>query len=146
AEDGEIYNENEIKRIGKRACEIARNRNKKLRGVDKANVLESSILWRSIMEDLAKEFEDVELSHMYVDKAAMQVVKDPSQFDVIVTNNIFGDIISDEAAMITGSLGMLPSASLREASFGMYERIHGSAPDIAGQAIVTQNATSTSVS
>ncbi|MCV2287608.1 3-isopropylmalate dehydrogenase [Clostridioides difficile] len=146
AYDVEIYNENEIRRIGKRAFEIARNRNKKLISVDKANVLESSRLWRSIMEDLAKEFEDVELSHMYVDNAAMQVVKDPSQFDVIVTNNIFGDIISDEASMITGSIGMLPSASLREDSFGMYEPIHGSAPDIAGKDIVNPIATILSVS
>ncbi|MCC0704164.1 3-isopropylmalate dehydrogenase [Clostridioides sp. ES-S-0049-02] len=145
AYDVEVYNENEIRRIGRRAFEIARDRKKKLVSIDKANVLESSRLWRGIMENLAKEFDDVELSHMYVDNAAMQVVKDPSQFDVIVTNNIFGDIISDEASMVTGSIGMLPSASLREDSFGMYEPIHGSAPDIAGKDIVNPIATILSV-
>jgi len=145
AYDVEKYGEDEIRRIGNRAFEIARKRNKKLTSIDKANVLESSRLWRKIINELATDYEDVEVSHMYVDNAAMQLIKDPSQFDVIVTNNIFGDIISDEASMITGSIGMLPSASLREDSFGMYEPIHGSAPDIAGKNIVNPIATILSV-
>ena len=145
AYDVEKYDENEIRRIGKKAFETARIRNKKLTCVDKANVLDSSKLWRKIMKELEKGYKDVELSFMYVDNAAMQLIKDPSQFDVIVTNNIFGDIISDEASMITGSIGMLPSASLRSDSFGMYEPIHGSAPDIAGQNIVNPIATILSV-
>ena len=145
AYDVEKYGEDEIRRIGNRAFEIARKRNKKLTSIDKANVLESSRLWRKIINELATDYKDVEVSHMYVDNAAMQLIKDPSQFDVIVTNNIFGDIISDEASMITGSIGMLPSASLREDSFGMYEPIHGSAPDIAGKNIVNPIATILSV-
>lgn len=146
AYDVEKYSEEEIRRIGKRAFEIALKRNKKLTSVDKANVLESSRLWRSIIDELSNEYKDVEVTHMYVDNAAMQIIKNPSQFDVILTNNIFGDIISDEASMITGSIGMLPSASLRNDSFGMYEPIHGSAPDIAGKGIVNPIATILSVS
>ena len=145
AYDVEKYNENEIRRIGKKAFETARIRNKKLTCVDKANVLDSSKLWRKVLNELNKDYKDVELNYMYVDNAAIQIVKDPSQFDVIVTNNIFGDIISDEASMITGSIGMLPSASLREDKFGMYEPIHGSAPDIAGKNIVNPIATILSV-
>ncbi|MGL5692731.1 MAG: 3-isopropylmalate dehydrogenase [Peptostreptococcaceae bacterium] len=145
AYDVEKYSEKEIERIGRNAFEIARIRNKKLTSIDKANVLESSRLWRRTMNKLATEYEDVELSHMYVDNAAMQLIKNPSQFDVIVTNNMFGDIISDEGSMITGSIGMLPSASLREDNFGMYEPIHGSAPDIAGKGIVNPIATILSV-
>lgn len=146
AYDVEKYTEKEIRRIGKMALDIASRRRKKLISVDKANVLESSRLWRSIIDDLSKEYKDVEVRHMYVDNAAMQLIKDPSQFDVILTNNIFGDIISDEASMITGSIGMLPSASLRNDSFGMYEPIHGSAPDIAGKGIVNPIATILSAS
>ncbi len=145
AYDVEKYDENEIKRIGKKAFETARIRNKKLTCVDKANVLDSSKLWRKVMNKLSEEYKDVKLDFMYVDNAAMQLIKDPSQFDTIVTNNIFGDIISDEASMITGSIGMLPSASLREDKFGMYEPIHGSAPDIAGKNIVNPIATILSV-
>lgn len=145
AYDVEKYSEKEIERIGRNAFEIARIRNKKLTSIDKANVLESSRLWRKVINKLAQEYSDVETSHMYVDNAAMQLIKNPSQFDVIVTNNIFGDIISDEGSMITGSIGMLPSASLREDSFGMYEPIHGSAPDIAGMDIVNPIATILSV-
>lgn len=145
AYDVEKYDENEIRRIGKKAFETARIRNKKLTCVDKANVLDSSKLWRKIMNELSEEYKDVELNFMYVDNAAMQLIKNPSQFDVIVTNNIFGDIISDEASIITGSIGMLPSASLRNDKFGMYEPIHGSAPDIAGQNIVNPIATILSV-
>lgn len=145
AYDIEKYDENEIRRIGKKAFETARIRNKKLTCVDKANVLDSSKLWRKIMNKLSEEYKDVELNFMYVDNAAMQLIKNPSQFDVIVTNNIFGDIISDEASIITGSIGMLPSASLRNDKFGMYEPIHGSAPDIAGQNIVNPIATILSV-
>lgn len=145
AYDVEKYDENEIRRIGKKAFETARIRNKKLTCIDKANVLDSSKLWRKIIKELSKDYEDIELNFMYVDNAAMQLIKDPSQFDVIVTNNIFGDIISDEASMITGSIGMLPSASLREDKFGMYEPIHGSAPDIAGKDVVNPIATILSV-
>ncbi|RVU32331.1 3-isopropylmalate dehydrogenase [Neptunomonas marina] len=128
-----VYDENEIRRIGRVAFEAARARNKKLCSVDKANVLEVTVLWREIMEELAKDYPDVELSHMYVDNAAMQLVRAPKQFDVMVTGNMFGDILSDAAAMLTGSIGMLPSASLDVDGKGMYEPCHGSAPDIAGQ-------------
>lgn len=139
--DIEVYNKKEVERIGRIAFEIAQKRSKRLCSVDKANILESSRLWRSVMEELAQEYSDIELSHMYVDNAAMQLVRDPRQFDVIVTNNIFGDILSDEASMITGSIGMLPSASLGEGNIGMYEPIHGSAPDIAGKGIANPIAT-----
>ena len=145
AYDVEKYDENEIRRIGKKAFETARIRNKKLTCVDKANVLDSSKLWRKVINEVSKDYQDVKLDFMYVDNAAMQIIKNPSQFDVIVTNNIFGDIISDEASIITGSIGMLPSASLREDKFGMYEPIHGSAPDIAGKNIVNPIATILSV-
>ncbi|GGX93171.1 3-isopropylmalate dehydrogenase [Litchfieldella qijiaojingensis] len=140
-----IYSESEIERIGRVAFEMARKRDKKLCSVDKANVLEVTILWREIMERLAPEYPDVELSHMYVDNAAMQLVRAPKQFDVIVTGNMFGDILSDAAAMLTGSIGMLPSASLNESGQGMYEPCHGSAPDIAGQNLANPLATILSV-
>lgn len=136
-----VYSESEIRRIGRVAFEAARQRNKKLCSVDKANVLEVTVLWREVMTELAKEYPDVELSHMYVDNAAMQLVRAPKQFDVIVTGNMFGDILSDEAAMLTGSIGMLPSASLNAEKQGMYEPCHGSAPDIAGQGIANPLAT-----
>lgn len=129
-----IYSESEIRRIGKIAFDAAMKRNKKVCSVDKANVLETTELWREIMTDIRdKEYPEVELSHMYVDNAAMQLVRAPKQFDVIVTGNIFGDILSDQASMLTGSIGMLPSASLNETGKGLYEPSHGSAPDIAGQ-------------
>lgn len=128
-----VYSESEIRRIGKVAFEAARARGGRLCSVDKANVLEVTVLWREIMEDMASEYPDVTLSHMYVDNAAMQLVRAPKQFDVMVTGNMFGDILSDAAAMLTGSIGMLPSASLDESGKGMYEPCHGSAPDIAGQ-------------
>ena len=127
------YSESEVRRVGKLAFELARKRGKKVCSVDKSNVLESTILWREVMEELGKDYPDVELTHMYVDNASMQLVRAPKQFDVIVTGNLFGDILSDEAAMLTGSIGMLPSASLNESGAGMYEPCHGSAPDIAGQ-------------
>jgi len=133
AYDVEQYAEEEIRRIAIVAFDLAMKRNKKLTSVDKANVLESSRHWRSIVKEVSKDYPEVELSHMYIDNAAMQMVRHPKQFDVIVTSNIFGDILSDEASMITGSIGMLPSASLAKGNFGMYEPIHGSAPDIAGQ-------------
>ena len=133
AYDVEQYSEGEVRRIAVVAFDMAMKRNKKLTSVDKANVLESSRLWRSIVKEVANDYPEVELSHMYIDNAAMQMVRNPKQFDVIVTSNIFGDILSDEASMITGSIGMLPSASLAKGNFGMYEPIHGSAPDIAGQ-------------
>lgn len=136
-----VYRESEIRRIGRVAFEAAQQRNGKLCSVDKANVLEVTVLWREIMDDLAKEYPDVELSHMYVDNAAMQLVRAPKQFDVIVTGNMFGDILSDEAAMLTGSIGMLPSASLNSEKQGMYEPCHGSAPDIAGQGVANPLAT-----
>lgn len=129
----EVYAAHEIDRIARVAFETARKRSGKLCSVDKANVLEASIFWRKRVTAIASEYPDVELSHMYVDNAAMQLVRDPKQFDTIVTNNIFGDILSDEASMITGSIGMLPSASLGESGPGLFEPIHGSAPDIAGQ-------------
>ena len=141
AYDTMVYDENEIRRIVKVAFDAARNRNKKLTSVDKANVLEVSRLWRCIVTEMAKEYPDVEVNHMYVDNAAMQLVRNPKQFDVIVTGNCFGDILSDEASQITGSIGMLPSASLGEGSRGMYEPIHGSAPDIAGKNIANPIAT-----
>lgn len=140
-----IYTESEIRRIGRAAFEAAQKRNKRLCSVDKANVLEVTVLWRNIMSELASEYPDVELSHMYVDNAAMQLVRAPKQFDVVVTGNMFGDILSDCAAMLTGSIGMLPSASLNAAGQGMYEPIHGSAPDIAGKGIANPLATIMSV-
>ena len=136
-----VYSESEIIRIGKVAFESAMKRGKKLCSVDKSNVLEVTELWREVMEDLSKSYPEVELSHMYVDNAAMQLVRAPKQFDVIVTGNMFGDILSDEAAMLTGSIGMLPSASLDVDGKGMYEPCHGSAPDIAGQGVANPLAT-----
>jgi len=130
-----IYNQDEIERIGRVAFEAAQKRNKNLCSVDKANVLEVSVLWREVITELSKEYPDVILSHMLVDNAAMQLVREPKQFDVIVTGNLFGDILSDIAAMMTGSIGMLPSASLNSENKGMYEPVHGSAPDIAGKGI-----------
>jgi 3-isopropylmalate dehydrogenase len=140
-----IYKESEIRRIAHSAFKIAQKRHKKLCSVDKANVLEVTELWRQIVTEVGKEYPDVQLSHMYVDNAAMQLVRAPKQFDVIVTTNMFGDILSDTAAMLTGSIGMLPSASLDANSKGMYEPIHGSAPDIAGQGIANPLATILSV-
>ncbi|ASP39917.1 3-isopropylmalate dehydrogenase [Bacterioplanes sanyensis] len=136
-----VYSESEIRRIARVAFESARKRNKKLCSVDKANVLEVTVLWREVLEQMAPEYPDVELSHMYVDNAAMQLVRAPKQFDVMVTGNMFGDILSDAAAMLTGSIGMLPSASLDKNNKGMYEPCHGSAPDIAGQGIANPLAT-----
>ena len=135
ATDEMTYSEHEIERIGRVAFESARKRGKKLASVDKANVLDSSRLWRATMHKLAEEYPDVEYSDILVDNTAMQLIKNPSQFDVIVTENMFGDILSDEASMLTGSIGMMPSASLSEGTLGMYEPIHGSAPDIAGMDI-----------
>jgi 3-isopropylmalate dehydrogenase len=135
------YSESEIRRIGHVAFGIAMKRNKKVCSVDKANVLETTELWRQVMIEVAKEYPEVELSHMYVDNAAMQLVRAPKQFDVMVTGNIFGDILSDEASMLTGSIGMLPSASLDANNKGMYEPSHGSAPDIAGKDIANPLAT-----
>ena len=133
ASDRMSYSEKEIERIGRRAFELARLRRKKVASVDKANVLETSRLWRQVMHRLAEEYSDVEYEDVLVDNAAMQLVRDPSQFDVVVTENMFGDILSDEASMITGSIGLLPSASIGDTAPGLYEPIHGSAPDIAGQ-------------
>ncbi len=135
------YSESEIRRIGHVAFGIASKRNRKVCSVDKANVLETTELWRQVMIEVAKDYPEVELSHMYVDNAAMQLVRAPKQFDVMVTGNIFGDILSDEASMLTGSIGMLPSASLDSNNKGMYEPSHGSAPDIAGQNIANPLAT-----
>ncbi|MBW2185262.1 MAG: 3-isopropylmalate dehydrogenase [Deltaproteobacteria bacterium] len=133
--DTMVYTEPEIERITRVAFDVARKRGSKVCSIDKANVLSTSVLWREVVERVAKDYADVELSHMYVDNAAMQLVRWPKQFDVMLCGNMFGDIISDEAAMLTGSLGMLPSASLAEGTFGMYEPSGGSAPDIAGQGI-----------
>ena len=141
AYDTERYNIEEIERIVKIGFDTAMKRNKKLTSVDKANILESSRLWRSVVEKMSKEYPEVEVNHLYIDNASMQLVKDPRQFDVIVTSNMFGDILSDEASMITGSIGMLPSASLGKGNLGMYEPIHGSAPDIAGKGIANPLAT-----
>ena len=135
------YSESEIKRIAYVAFQIAMKRSKKLCSVDKANVLETTELWRQVMIDISKEYPEVELTHMYVDNAAMQLIKNPKQFDVLVTGNIFGDILSDEASMLTGSIGMLPSASLDSKNKGMYEPSHGSAPDISGKNIANPLAT-----
>jgi 3-isopropylmalate dehydrogenase len=140
------YSESEIRRIAKVGFDMAMVRNKKLCSVDKANVLASSQLWRAVVEEVAKDYPEVELSHMYVDNAAMQLVRAPKQFDVMVTDNMFGDILSDEASMLTGSIGMLPSASLDANNKGMYEPCHGSAPDIAGKGIANPLATILSVS
>jgi 3-isopropylmalate dehydrogenase len=136
-----VYSESEIRRIGHIAFQTARKRNRRVCSVDKANVLECTELWRQVMIEVARDYPDVELSHMYVDNAAMQLVRAPKQFDVMVTENMFGDILSDCAAMLTGSIGMLPSASLDKNGKGMYEPIHGSAPDIAGKGIANPIAT-----
>lgn len=141
AVDTLTYNENEIRRIAVKAFDIAMKRNKKVTSVDKANVLDSSRLWRKVVEEVAKDYPEVTLSHMLVDNCAMQLVMNPGQFDVILTENMFGDILSDEASMITGSIGMLSSASLNEGRFGLYEPSHGSAPDIAGKDIASPIAT-----
>lgn len=143
--DTEQYSEKEVRRIAKVAFDIARKRRKVVTSVDKANVLESSRLWRKIVTEVSSQYDDVTLNHMYVDNAAMQLIKDPSQFDVLLTTNMFGDILSDEASQITGSIGMLPSASLGDSKLGMYEPIHGSAPDIAGKNIANPIATILSV-
>ena len=139
------YSESEIERIGRIGFETARKRGKKLCSVEKSNVLDSSRLWKKVMHHLAKEYPDVTLTDMLVDNCAMQIVKNPSQFDVIVTENMFGDILSDEASMITGSIGMIPSSSLGKTSCGLYEPIHGSAPDIAGQDVANPIGTILSV-
>ena len=141
AYDSLTYNENEVRRIAKRAFDIAMKRRKKVISVDKANVLDSSRLWRKVVEEVAEDYPEVTLEHMLVDNCAMQLVKNPKQFDVILTENMFGDILSDEASMVTGSIGMLASASLNETKFGLYEPSGGSAPDIAGKGIANPIAT-----
>ena len=141
AHDNLIYSESEIRRIAKRAFEIAMKRRRHVISVDKANVLDTSRLWRKVVNEVAEDYPDVKLEHMLVDNCAMQLVKNPQQFDVILTENMFGDILSDEASMLTGSIGMLSSASLREDQLGMYEPSHGSAPDIAGKDIANPIAT-----
>lgn len=141
AVDTLVYNENEIRRVAKVAFDIASKRRKKVISVDKANVLDSSRLWRNVVEEVANDYKDITLEHMLVDNAAMQLVMNPGQFDVVLTENMFGDILSDEASMITGSIGMLPSASLNESKLGLYEPSHGSAPDIAGKNIANPIAT-----
>lgn len=146
AYDTEIYSTDEIKRIATTAFNLAMKRSKKLCSIDKANVLESSKLWRKTVNEISKEYPQVELNHMYIDNCAMQLIKNPNQFDVILTSNMFGDIISDEASMISGSIGILPSASLGKSSLGLYEPIHGSAPDIAGLNIANPLAAILSVS
>lgn len=140
-----VYSESEVERIGRAAFEIAMKRNRRVTSVDKANVLECTELWREVMIRVGRDYPEVELNHMYVDNAAMQLVRAPKQFDVMVTTNMFGDILSDEASMLTGSIGMLPSASLDAGGKGMYEPIHGSAPDIAGQGVANPLATILSV-
>jgi 3-isopropylmalate dehydrogenase len=135
------YTEPEIQRIARTAFEAARKRSRRVCSVDKANVLETTQFWREVVTETHRDYPDVELSHMYVDNAAMQLVRNPKQFDVIVTGNMFGDILSDEASMLTGSIGMLPSASLNASGFGMYEPIHGSAPDIVGKGVANPLAT-----
>lgn len=141
AVDTLVYNEKEIRRVALKAFDIAMKRRKKVTSVDKANVLDSSRLWRKVVEEVAKDYPEVELEHMLVDNCAMQLVMNPGQFDVILTENMFGDILSDEASMVTGSIGMLSSASLNEGKFGLYEPSHGSAPDIAGKGIANPIAT-----
>lgn len=141
AYDVEQYAEEEVRRIAKVAFDMAMKRNKKVTSVDKANVLESSRLWRRVVAQVAEDYPEVELNNLYIDNAAMQLIREPKQFDVIVTSNIFGDILSDEASQITGSIGMLPSASLATGNFGMYEPVHGSAPDIAGKDMANPMAT-----
>ena len=141
AKDSLTYNEEEIRRIAKRGFDIAMKRRKKVTSVDKANVLDSSRLWRKVVEEVAKDYPEVAVENMLVDNCAMQLVKDPKQFDVILTENMFGDILSDEASMVTGSIGMLASASLNETKFGLYEPSGGSAPDIAGKGIANPIAT-----
>ena len=145
AVDTAVYTEAEVERIAHVAFRAAQGRRKKVASVDKANVLETSRLWREVVTRVAQEYPDVEVQHVLVDNAAMQLIRNPRQFDVILTENMFGDILSDEAAMLTGSLGMLPSASLGEGTFGLYEPVHGSAPDIAGQGIANPLATILSV-